>query len=343
MICMRQTPGLSKFFAFVLFSFIAFSVRAQGADTTANKREAQAWLKKIQVAAVQLSYSGTFVYQQGEQFRTSRITHVKAGKNEYEKLEILDGKPREYIRTNDEIICYVPDSKTLLIEKRVTQEVFPALPNANPARLSDHYRLSLGGSGRVAGYRTQAILLEPRDKFRYGYRLLAEQKSGLLLRAQTLNENGEAVEQIAFTQIEIGAIDRGRTRSSIVNTQGWHIERAEMESLSQSGWSVKVMPPGFRKIREVRRLVTNGTGKARPGEPAQPPREVAQLVYSDGLAAISIFIEPGSGSRSEGYMQQGAMNIASKRQGEFWLTILGEVPAAAIKQVANSIEFKTTR
>ncbi|RJG04275.1 transcriptional regulator [Noviherbaspirillum sedimenti] len=337
---MRQTPGLSKFFAFVLSSFIAFSVQAQAADSPVDKREAQAWLKNIQAAAVRLSYSGTFVYQQGEQFRTSRITHVKIGKNEYEKLEVLDGKPREYIRTNDEIICYVPDSKTLLVEKRVTPEVFPALPNANPARLGDHYRLSKGGTGRVAGYPTQAILLTPRDNLRYGYRLWAEQKSGLLLRAQTLNEKGEIVEQISFTQIEIGKIDRKRTRSSISNTQGWHIERAAMETATLSGWSVQAMPPGFRKIREVKRLVTNGAGSARPGHAAQS-REMAQLVYSDGLAAISIFIEPAGASRAEGTMQQGAMNIAGKRHGDFWLTIVGEVPAVAVKQVANSIEFKT--
>jgi sigma-E factor negative regulatory protein RseB len=117
-----------------------------------------------------------------------------------------------------------------------------------------------------------------------------------------------------------------------------------MESANLSGWSVRAMPPGFRKIREVKRLVTNGANHtARAGSQTQQPREMAQMVYSDGLAAISIFIEPGSASRTEGYMQQGAMNIAGKRQGEFWLTIVGEVPAVAIKQVANSIEFKTNR
>ncbi len=338
MIGMQQNPGLPRYFAFVLFFLVAFSMQAQAVDAAADKREAQAWLKKIQAAAVRLSYSGTFVYQQDEQFRTSRITHVKSGKNEYEKLEVLDGKPREYIRTNDEIICYVPESKTLLVEKRVKQEVFPALPNANPARLADHYRLSKGSAGRVAGRLTQTILLEPLDKLRYGYRLWADHKTGLLLRAQTLDEKGEVVEQIAFTQIEIGKISRSRTRSSITNTQGWHIERAAMEPADLKGWSVKAMPPGFRKIREIKRRVTNDTTHA--GNQAQQSRELAQMVYSDGLAAISIFIEPGSASRTEGYMQQGAMNIAGKRQGDFWLTIVGEVPAVAIKQVANSIEYK---
>src|SRR3954469_10382907 len=105
---MRQTLVLFKFVV-ALSSFIAFSTQAENTDPLTDKREAQAWLKKIQSAAQKLSYSGTFVYQQANQMRTSRITHVLDGKNEIEKLEILDGKPREYIRNNEEIICYVPE------------------------------------------------------------------------------------------------------------------------------------------------------------------------------------------------------------------------------------------
>jgi sigma-E factor negative regulatory protein RseB len=108
------------------------------------------------------------------------------------------------------------------------------------------------------------------------------------------------------------------------------------------------VPPGFKKIHEVKRLVSDTAGGDHVSDNAQPTaqltqREVSQIVFSDGLAAISVFIEPGTHSRTEGSMQQGAMNIIGKRQGDFWLTIVGEVPSAAIKQVANSIEFKASR
>jgi sigma-E factor negative regulatory protein RseB len=109
-----------------------------------------------------------------------------------------------------------------------------------------------------------------------------------------------------------------------------------MSEANLSDWSVKAMPPGFRKVREMKRLITDTVSENVP--PTQ--REVSQIVYSDGLAAISVFIEAGSQSRTEGSMQQGAMNIVGKRQGDYWLTVVGEVPAAAIKQVANSIELK---
>jgi sigma-E factor negative regulatory protein RseB len=346
MICMRQTLVLFRFVV-ALSSFIGFSAHAQNSDSPTDRREAQSWLKKIQSAAQKLNYSGTFVYQQSNHMRTSRITHLVEGRNEIEKLEILDGKPREYIRNNEEIICYVPESRTVLIEKRVTHDVFPAILAASPSELAENYEVRKGETGRVAGHDCQAIVLEPKDNLRYGYKLWAEKSTGLLLRAQTLNEKNEVVEQIAFTQISIGGIDRNRVKPSFPNTSGWRVENAVMSQTSLSGWSVKAIPPGFKKIREVKRLVTD-TSAANTASPAsaqanpQPTqREISQMVFSDGLAAISVFIEPGTQSRTEGSMQQGAMNIIGKRQGDFWLTIVGEVPASAIRQVANSIEFKS--
>lgn len=337
---MRQTPVFFKFVV-VLFGLFAFSAYAENSDSATDKQDAQSWLKRIQSAAQKLNYSGTFVYQQANQMRTSRISHVVEGKNEIERLEILDGKPREYIRNNEEITCYVPETKTILVEKRVMQDVFPAILAANPSDLEDHYHLKKGEVGRVAGFDCQAVVLEPKDRLRYGYKLWAEKSTGLLLHAQTLNEKNEVVEQIAFTQISIGNIDRNRVKPSFTNTSGWRVESAVMSQVNLSGWTVKAIPAGFKKIREMKRLVSDAPAPSTQQNGQTSPREVSQIVYSDGLAAISVFIEPGTQSRTEGSMQQGAMNIVGKRHGDFWLTIVGEVPSAAIKQVANSIEFKT--
>ena len=335
---MRRTLALFKFLV-VFSSFIAFSTQAEPV-LSGDNRDAQGLLRTIQSAAQKLNYSGTFIYQQGSQVRTSRITHLVEGKNELEKLEVLDGQPREYIRSNDEIICYVPDTKTLLVEKRVTQDVFPAIIAANADTLSEHYTIRKGDTGRIAGYDCQSVILEPKDDLRYGYRLWAEKTTGLLLRAQTVNEAGEVVEQISFTQLSIGNIDRNRVKPSFPNTRGWRVENAVMSQVDLSSWNVKRLPPGFRKTRELKRMVSD-----TPVQPGAAPsqREVSQIVFSDGLAAISVFIEPGTQSRTEGSLQQGAMNVVGKRQGEFWLTIVGEVPSTAIRQVANSIEYKPSK
>jgi sigma-E factor negative regulatory protein RseB len=319
--------------AIALISF--FHSSAFAADALVEQHEAQALLKKIQTAAQKLNYSGTFVYQEASQIRTSRITHVLDGKNELQKLEILDGRKREYTKSNEEISCYVPETKTVLIEKRGSQDEFPAIFGANPTELDAHYQVKKLDTDRVAGFECQVLLLEPKDNFRYGYKLWAEKNTGLLLRVQTLNERSEVVEQISFSQLKIGDIDRSKVKSSFGDTSGWRVENASVNDSPVTNWQVKWVPPGFKKTRELRRQLSDGNNSA-----AGQVREVSQIVYSDGLAAISVFIENFTPQRVERMQQQGAMNIMGKRQGDYWLTVVGEVPSAAIKQLANSIEYK---
>lgn len=328
----------SKLFLLALTVFgLSPLVYAQHTDA---QDEMQKTLRRVQSAAQKLNYSGIFVYQQANQIRTSRITHAADSQGEIEKLEILDGKPREYIRRNDEVSCYLPESKTVQVEKSVTQEVFPALLSSNSHSLPDVYVIKKAEVSRVAGAECQMLTFEPKDTLRYGYRLCLDKTTGLLLRAQTVNPKNEVIEQIAFTQISIGDIDKSRIKPSFPNVTQWRVENLTVQANVNSGWSVKLLPPGFKKTREMKRLIpisikANGTASNLP-----KAHEVIQIIFSDGLSAISVFIEPDSASRTEGSLQQGAMTLMGRRQGEYWLTVVGEVPFAAIKQVMNSIEFK---
>lgn len=335
----------ADFFRYViaLGSLLAFAAHAQGRAAEMEEREAQSWLRKIPHAAQSLNYSGTFVYQQDNRQRTSRITHVVQGKNELEKLEVLDGRPREYVRRNEEIVYYAPDEKAMLVEQRVTREGFPALLVTDPAELSPFYLTRFGDAGQVAGYDCQVLVLVPRDNLRYGYRLWVEKSSGLLLRLQTVAEN-RVLEQIGFTQLALGNISSQLVRPSYDNVQDWRRERSTLQHVEVPDLNIGFMPPGFKQIAAVKRLLSQTAADAvGEGTKTASPGEMVQIVFSDGLAAISVFIEPGSQSRTEGSVQQGAVNIIGKRLGDFWLTIVGEVPAAAVKQVANSVEFKSNK
>jgi sigma-E factor negative regulatory protein RseB len=320
----------------VVSGLLALAAYIRNANASSPDGDAQAWLGKIQTAAQRLDYSGIFVYQQANQVRTSRVTHMKRGQDEMEKLEVLDGKAREYIRTNDDVLYYVPETKTLLAERHVAQEVFPAILTAKPSELAEYYDIGKEGTERIAGFVCQIVTLQPKDNLRYGYRLWAEKSTGLLLRAQTLSGNGSAIEQVSFTQLKIGNIDRTALKPNVSDTKGWRVENAVASPAQLPEWRIKV-PPGFRKIREVVRTVSDST--SANGEGAS--REISQIVFSDGLAAISVFIEPGTQSRTEGSLQQGALNVLGKRLGRFWITIVGEVPPAAVKQIADSVEFKS--
>jgi len=292
--------------------------------------EALDWLRKIYQATEKLSYTGTFVYQQGDRTETSRITRLADAAGGTEKLEVLDGAPREILRTRDEIRCYLPESRTVKVDRRSDPRAFPALLPEQVGGLTDYYVITMGERRRIAGFKCQVIVLTPKDDLRYGYRLWADASSGMLLKAQTFDRDGHTMEQFTFTHLEIGSVARERLRPPRA-AQGWHVEQAGVApaNLSQSGWSVGAELPGFRKIVEIRRMLRD----------AQP---VAQMVYSDGLAAVSVFIEPMPG-RAEaariGISSMGAVNVYTREVANHLVTVVGEAPAASVQRIGNTVEY----
>jgi sigma-E factor negative regulatory protein RseB len=307
---------------------------------SSEERDLLKLLQTTQAAAKKTSYSGTFVYQQGNQIRTSKITHGFDGDTEVEKLEILDAKPREYIRRNGEVSCYLPDSKLIQVEKNLSQEEFPALLSENVNLLPESYYIKKAQMSRVAGVECQVLNLQPKDALRYGFRLCVEKNVGLLLGVQTLNPRNEVIEQIAFTQISLGDVDKSRLKPSFTNVAQWKIENMTVQANVNSGWIVKNLPSGFKKTLETKRLIPISANVVGADQGQPKSHQVVQMMFSDGLSTISVFVEPNTGNRTEGSLQQGAMTIMGKRSGDNWLTVVGEVPNAAIKQVMNSVQFK---
>lgn len=294
--------------------------------------DALAWLQKIAAAARQLNYTGTFVYQYGNHVETSRIIHLVDQSGEHEKLESLDGSPREVIRDNDEVRCYFSDSKTVKVEKRSARKAFPALLPAQFTSLTENYVIKKGGQERIAGFDCQALILEPKDGLRYGHKLWADVNSGLLLKATTLNEKNQVVEQIAFTQLNIGgAIDKEMLKPKF-SAPDWRMNRSpSAESKpSETGWLVKNQPLGFKKIMEMKRTVA---GKTAP---------MTHIVFSDGLAAVSVFIEPmpAKMTPAQGLSNQGAINVYTRPVAEHMVTVLGEAPPVTVMQIGNSVSYK---
>lgn len=305
-----------------------------GAADTTDSQEGLAWLKKMASASRQLNYVGTFVYRNNRQTETSRIAHfMNSGGGEFEKLETLDGPPREIIRTNDQVTCYLPSTKTVLVEKRIPRR-FPAMLPEQLTGVPESYAVRKEGTDRVAGHECQVIVLEPRDKLRYGHYFCAETKTGLPLRARSFSENHETLESFAFTELSIGRdFSRDLVKSRYAaRAKDWKVDRSAIpvaETPADTGWTLTSQLPGFRKMTEFRRSIA---GRSAP---------VAHIVYSDGLAAISVFIEPMPGPRAVPHLShQGAVNIYTRQVAEYMVTALGEAPAATVMQLAKSLEYK---
>lgn len=288
-------------------------------------------LRQIQKAARHLNYQGVFTFQQGESIESSRMTHMFDGQDEKERIEVLDGPPREYLRHNDEVQSLIPEQKLILREQQ-RGDRFPGLLVTDPAALEAHYQLrTLPEPYRVAGRSCRVIDITPRDAHRYGYRLCADIASNLLLKAQTITSQGSVLEQVAFTQVTIGQAINELALQPAWPTTDWSIQHTKQQAidLGAMGWRVPA-PPGYLPTSQLARVFAD-------------QRTVNQLVLSDGLATISIFIEPYRAERSE-YLSQGAarsgsVNIFGIRIANFWLTVLGEVPATTLELLAQSIQY----
>ena len=299
----------------------------------ADEGDALSWLARIHVATQKLSYTGTFVYRSGDHAETSRIVHAVGRGGTRERLEALDGHPREIVRSGDEVKCYLPESMTIKVDRQTDHKVFPSFMPESLQDIADHYEVSAGAVERIAGYECQAIVLQPKDKLRYGRKLWADVKTGMLLKSQILNDRKEPIEQFTFTQISIGGkIDQKQLKPTLLGkSRDWHVENsgAITASLAASGWTIQPELPGFRKVTEMKR--TQGGSS-----------EVGHVVYSDGLAALSVFIEPVASRTAQppaGLSRQGAINIYSRQVAGHRVTVVGEAPAVSVIRLAESVDY----
>ena len=297
-----------------------------------------ALLQRMSDAAKTLNYSGTFIHTNADSTITSRITHLYDRGDEWEKIESIDGPRQETIRRNDEMYCFQPDSKTVRLDRRMTGKFFPSLVNGTPEIVLANYRLRLGKVERIGGHDCQWVILEPKDALRFLQKLCAEVQTGLLMRAKTVNERGQIVEQFSFTQLVMGkAATRdsglGHIKSRLAQKDpGWQTDDAARKSVKpgETGWWVAAPPTGFRLVTELKRTMP---GKADP---------VSQLVFSDGIAAISVFVEP-LGIKASGFSraaEEGMVSYAMRSVGNHQVTVLGEVPVGTAQALANSVSVR---
>lgn len=313
----------------VMAGLLAFLVSSTSITTYANtEADAFAWLQTIAAAARQLNYTGTFIYRYGNRIETSRIVHMADLEGEHEKLQALDGTPREIIRNNEEVFCYTPSNNVVTVEKRKVRHAFPGLPTPQqlPALL-ENYIVRKGEPERVGGFDCQVVILQPKDSYRYGHKLWADSKTGLLIKASMFGEHNQMMDQFMFTQLTIGGpIDRNLLKPRMEGAEVIQLPDMSSSAPAESGWVVKQLPPGFKKIMEIRRMMPR---KKLP---------VNHMVFSDGLAAVSVFVEPLVNVKpNPGLTAQGAMNVYTKAVGEHQVTVVGEVPAMTVVQIGNSI------
>jgi len=288
----------------------------------AEETDAIDLLTRASLAARQLNYTGSYVYHHGGYAEVLRVSHRVDGKNERQKIEVLDGPYREFIRINDDVYCHLADGKTVRIDKSAAQRFFPSVVPADAARLTQHYIAKLGGYEKITGRDCQVVTLEPRDQYRHAHMVCVDRDTALPLKTETVTRNGRLVSMYMFYEVEIGK----RPAKAVFNvrTAGKRTQVASFTA-NTDGWSISA-PPGYEPVLEAMRPLP---GIKNP---------VLHKVYSDGMSNLSIFIEPIAEGATylEGLSMEGATNIYGRRVADHKIMAVGDVPAVTLLRTVNS-------
>ena len=290
--------------------------------------EAMDWLNRMVQASQTLNYEGTFIYLHDNQLETMSVVHQYDGVMERERLVSLNGEAREIIKQGDAVTCVWPNSKSVMVEHGI-KKTFPSSLPSDLTALKAVYRFTLAGEERVAERLAQIVRIQPKDEYRYGYQLWLDRLTALPLKSIRTGHQGQPVEQIMYTSLQVvDQIDREKLRSKVLGQSfSWVVNNYNAQAdIATTAWKVMKLPSGF--------VLSNATME----QVSHSDELVEHLVYSDGLATISVYIEKQTGKAAlAGSSQMGALTAYGvSTQGHF-ITVVGEVPHVTTQLMATSM------
>jgi sigma-E factor negative regulatory protein RseB len=309
------------------------------ADQSEVEHDPYAWLMQMHQAFSELDYDGVFSFYGGDDLASLRVVHVELSGVRRERLVHLNGAPREIIRNGEEVSCILmPGDDLLALEGSIPAGPFARAFVRRYDQISDHYGLSFFGEDRVAGRQAMRIAVSPRDGDRFGYRLWLDKQTRLLLRSELIDGQGTRLEIFQFNQLLLGAdvdpraVEPVGRDGSLVS----HLTLAQDQSVPVAApamrWRAQWLPPGFSMAAaDVRRT---------PSE----LKAVDTMMYSDGLAGFSVFIEdmPPAGAASMVSRKGGTVAVTQVLDGgagntRHLITLVGELPTPTAQRIAQSI------
>jgi len=312
--------------ALLLLVLIGISQTSMAGDSAA----AREWLERMTTAMSQMSYQGTFVYVRDGVVETMRITHVTDETGMRERMYSLSGPHREVIRDQKGVRCILEDSASVVEDQVVASSYFPELPLSIIDGDSSGYRLETGGAARIAGHTAIRVSISPKDGFRYGYNFWLEEQTGLLLKWVLLDTRHRPLAKLVFTDFAIGStinlseLESGSRAEDFVEMKT-SSPKETVVTQSSPRWQPSKLPPGFNLASYSHKTGAGGVYE--------------HMVYSDGLAAVSVYVEQNGKETSvkPGISQLGTNNAFTKTEGDLQITVIGEVPAITVRSIAKQI------
>ena len=293
--------------------------------------EPKEWLERMNHALTTRNYIGVFTHNHGGRVETLRIIHRVRGRDVSERLLSLDGPGREFIREGNDLTCYFPDKRTVIVENRAPDgPLLGALPSLEDGDALV-YEIRGGERERLLGRTTRVVALSPRDQYRYGYRLWIDEQTSMPLKTQLCDQTGEVIEQIVFSNIDLPERIPDSMFKPQIDASNYRWFRADSQVASNTTpalWEAMRLPPGFR--------MATRSAQSLPGS-SEP---VAHLVFTDGIASVSVFVEArkADSPAAEGPARVGSSSAFSTVVDGHQITAVGEVPPNTVELIAKQVK-----
>lgn len=332
---MRALRALWLVATFVLGGFGAAMAQSSPQDGGINE-----WLLRMHEASRHRTYTGTFVVSAGSQMASAKIWHICDGSQQMERVESLSGPQRSTFRRDGQVVTFYPDSKIVVSESRDSLGLFPNLLKSPGTQIADFYQMKSLGKERMVGVDCDVVQLIPKDTLRYGYRVWSEKRTGLVVQLQTLDTDGRVIEQSAFSELQLDApVSMAKLSQMMANTSGYKIVRPDMQKTTAEaqGWALRKPVAGFKPAGCFTRPVAALAGATNNSA------NTMQWMFSDGLATVSLFVEAFDAQR---HLHEGAADFGgatrafTRRIDDWWVTSVGEIPAATLSLFAQSLDRK---
>ncbi len=292
----------------------------------AQEGDAQDLLLRMSTAIRSLNYQGTFVYDHDDQIDALRLFHEGGDAAERERLVSMSGPRSEVLRDGNSVTCHQAGRVGMAFPNQADARLLPLVPDTRGSRFSTFYTLRSGGSDRVAGYDARIVDVLPRDAYRYGYRLWLDRGTSMLLRSAVVDGANHLLEQFMFVALDIGA----KPLESDLALSGGLGPLSAPDETGLDGpprWRVADLPPGFAFLRAQR--------------PALGPTQAEHHTYTDGVANVSVYIEPRDSklpAQPDRVSARGVLSIYSRSSGGWTITALGDVPRATVQRIVQSLQ-----
>ena len=306
-------------------SIVAFLITLFASAAQSQEAAPQELLTRMSAALRSSDFQGSFIYQHDGRVDALRIFHL-GGERERERLVSLTGERSEIVRDGDTITCVQTGTVPTLFANRADPRLLPLVPNVHA--LGAQYSVAAGGEDRVAGYGARVIDISPRDPYRYGYRLWLDLNSHLLLRSAVVDAAQRPLEQFMFVALDVGEKPNDTDLLASESIAAASAPADEVRVNSKPLWTIAQAPAGFRLVRTQR--------------PSEAGTQTEHLVYSDGVASVSIYVEPRADSAAsvtaESTTRRGVLSIYSRSDARMHVTALGDVPPITVQTMGRSVE-----